>query len=1046
MLEATCKHKRALCLAFSLAAIMALPLAVPAERLPLKTYTTADGLARDYITRIVRDSHGFLWFCTPEGLSRFNGYDFVNYGADQGLPHRAVNDLLEARDGTYWVATGAGLVHFNPSAQPDSRLNNSSSTVVAGASPSEARFVVYHPGEGERAQTVNALVEDRAGVIWCGTDAGLYRLEGTQGHWTLAFVNIGLPADNRNDAVVSTFMEDRSGGLWIGTASGLYRRLPNGRVEHYTTHSGLPHDDVRALLEDRSGRIWMGTTVALYQLVAEPNPQRAAIAHSYTVQNGLASNWITSLFQSGDGRMWVGTQAGLCEFASSIDHADRAFRSYTTAEGLNGNEIQSLAEDSDQNLWIGTESGGAMKVARNGFATYLEADGLSATRIASIFEDNAGELCVISGRAGEIFIHRLTGGRFIDTSPKLSERINFGWGWNQIAFQDHTGEWWIPTDQGIYRFPRTSGVDQLRQMHPKALYTTKDELSSDQVFRLYEDSHGDIWISTITPNRDAITRWVRASGVFERYSEADGVPRFMAPTAFREDANRKLWIGFYEGGLARYENGHFTLFRVDDGVPEGMIRDLYVDHGGNLWIAASRGGVTRVEDTSADHPRFISYTMAQGLASNQATCVTEDHQGHIYVGTPNGVDRLDPASGHIKHYTTADGLANNFVNVAYRDRQGALWFGTLQGLSRLFPEAERTLTAPSIFINGLRIAGEDYSVSPLGQTEIVGPELSANQNHLQIDFSSVSVGGAASLRYQYKLDGADNDWSSPTAQRSITYARLSPGAYRFLVHAINADGVASAQPASVSFTILRPIWQRWWFLSLAGLFVIGVAYVVHKYRVNRLLELERVRTRIATDLHDDIGASLSQIAILSEVVRQKVGQDHAAVTEPLSQITTSSSELMGTMSDIVWAINPHKDRLTDLIQRMRRFASDVLTARNIDFEFQAPDARRNLNLGADVRRQVFLVCKESINNIVRHSACSHVNIEFRVDRNWLTLVIRDNGRGFDTAQESDGHGLASMRQRAKEMGGILEIASQLGEGTTVTLRMPIGGRPSARIS
>ncbi len=265
-----------------------------------------------------------------------------------------------------------------------------------------------------------------------------------------------------------------------------------------------------------------------------------------------------------------------------------------------------------------------------------------------------------------------------------------------------------------------------------------------------------------------------------------------------------------------------------------------------------------------------------------------------------------------------------------------------------------------------------------------------------------------------------------------------------MVRAVTADGTVSLAPAVLSFRILRPVWQRWWFLAITALFIAGTAYLVHKYRVNRLLELERVRTRIATDLHDDIGASLSQIAILSEVVRQKVGHHHAAVTEPLSQITTSSSELMDTMSDIVWAIDPHKDRLPDLLQRMRRFASDVLTSRNIDFEFHAPEGHRNLNLGAEVRRQVFLVCKESINNIVRHSACSRVDIEFRLNKDRITLAIRDNGRGFNTAYESDGHGLLSMGQRAQEMEGTFEVRSQPGEGTSVTLEVPISGRSKAR--
>jgi ligand-binding sensor domain-containing protein/signal transduction histidine kinase len=1035
-------------LALLLAIVLGVPLAVLAEQLPLKTYTNSDGLMRDYISRIVLDSQGFLWFCTPEGLSRFDGYAFTNYGAADGL-QGSVRDLIQARDGTYWIATASGLFRFDPAAakQIGPATGNQPSTLSNNATGARGpKFVLYDPGDNERARSINTVKEDGSGVIWCGTDAGLYRLDQAPGGWSFSLVDIGLPTSRPDDTMISAILQDRRGEIWIGAGSGLYRRLPNGGFERYTTQHGLPFNDVRALLEDRDGRLWVGTTLGLCQLLPESDSRRVAVAHTYTTDDGLAHNWITSLIQAADGRLWVGSNGGLSEWAPDAKQGGQIFRSYTNAQGLSANEVQSLAEDGDGELWIGTESGGAMKVARNGFATYTEAEGLRDTRIASIFEDRTGELCVISSRMGELFIHRFDGRGFTVTKPNPPRSTNYGWGWNQIVFQDSVGEWWVPTIQGLYRFPRTSGVEQLGHIRPKAFYTTKDGLSNDQIFRLYEDSRGDIWVTAGGPNRDTLSRWERATGRFQRYGEANGLPAVNGPTVFREDRTGNLWLGFYAGGLARYRGGVFRFFSANDGLPEGMIRDLHIDHSGKLWIATSRGGVARLDDLAAEHPRFVAYTTAEGLGSNQATCITEDQQGRMYIGTPQGVDRLDPASGHIKHYTVADGLANNFVNVAYRDRQDALWFGTLQGLSRLVPEPDITPGAPSIFISGLRIAGEDYAVSPLGQSEVVGPELDANQNDLQIDFSSVSVGAAASLRYQYKLEGADRDWSAPTTQRSITYARLSSGAYRFLARAVNGAGVASKHPASVSFTIHRPVWQRWWFVTLAGLFVFGASAMLYKYRVNRLLELERVRTRIATDLHDDIGSSLSQIAILSEVVRQKVGQDHVAVTEPLSQITTSSSELMDTMSDIVWAIDPHKDRLTDLTQRMRRFASDVLTSRNIDFDFHEPD-HRDLNLGADVRRQVFLVCKESINNTVRHAACSQVYIEFRVDRDWLTLVIRDNGRGFDTAHESDGHGLLSMERRAKEMGGTLQITSRPGEGTIITLRMPISGRPKgSRIS
>ena len=196
---------------------------------------------------------------------------------------------------------------------------------------------------------------------------------------------------------------------------------------------------------------------------------RVTVANTYSTNDGLAHNWITSLLQTADGRLWVGTNGGLSERAPDAKHHGQVFLSYTNAHGLSANEVQSLAEDADGELWIGTESGGAMKVARNGFATYTKTEGLRDTRIASVFEDRSGDLCVISSRAGDLFIHRFNG-RGLTATRLNPHGINYGWGWNQIAFQDSTGEWWVPTIQGLYRFPRTNQVEQLGHLRPKAIY------------------------------------------------------------------------------------------------------------------------------------------------------------------------------------------------------------------------------------------------------------------------------------------------------------------------------------------------------------------------------------------------------------------------------------------------------------------------------------------------------------------------------------------------------------------------------------------------
>jgi hypothetical protein len=243
-----------------------------------------------------------------------------------------------------------------------------------------------------------------------------------------------------------------------------------------------------------------------------------------------------------------------------------------------------------------------------------------------------------------------------------------------------------------------------------------------------------------------------------------------------------------------------------------------------------------------------------------------------------------------------------------------------------------------------------------------------NENQIQIEFASLNFTAGDLIKYQYKLEGAESDWSSPSDLRAVNYPDVPPGRYRFLVRAVNADGMMSAATA-VSWRILPPIWLRWWVLTISGAIASYVIFVAYRYRVRQLLELERVRTRIATDLHDDIGSNLTQIAIMSEVVRQQ--QHDGSAAEPLERIADLSRELVDSMSDIVWAINPKRDHLGDLAQRMRRFVSDVLEGANINVLFHTPAEWATTTLNSDLRREFFLVFKESINNVIRHADCDY---------------------------------------------------------------------------
>jgi ligand-binding sensor domain-containing protein len=695
-----------------------------AQQLPIKSYTTVDGIAHDRVTRIRRDSRGFLWFCTVDGLSRFDGASFVTFGVEQGLLSPSVTDILETLPGEYWVATDGGGV-----ASLDLRHGSS----PAGEGRGSSRFTVYQVGSEPTSNRVRALYRNRAGQIWLGTEGGLFLLEAGKNHVEFRQVDLGIAPAPDTPIQVWALLEDRESNLWLGTSAGLGRRLPNGSFGRYKFDSPSNDQLVRTILEDRDGRIWLnrqsdviafkppptgsafspshGTGFGSPRKVG-PLPIAGGDARQFTAADGLLSEKVRTIFQSTDGRIWVGTAGGLSEFGGE------GFRSYRASQGL-GATINAMTEDSSGNLWIGTDLGGALRISRNGFISYKADEGLRHPWITSIFEDRAGHLYAISG--GELTINQFDGRRFRSVRLNVPEPVvQSGMGRPILAIQDHIGEWWAPTAEGLYRFARAP-IERLALAQPKAIYRARDGLANDDVYVALEDSHGDLWITTGRPAHEGLTRWERATGAFHIYSDRDGLPPFNVPSALCEDGAGGLWIGYSNGGLTRYRNGRFTTFTPADGTPASDVWKIYLDQFRRLWVASNDRGLTQVEDPGAEHPRFISYTMA-GELSRTVRCLTEDRWGRLYLGTPRGVDRLDPATGRVRHYTKADGLASSELRADFRDRNDALWFGTYEGISRLSAEPDQPAEPAAVLIGGFSIAGVSQPVSGLGQREIVWPK------------------------------------------------------------------------------------------------------------------------------------------------------------------------------------------------------------------------------------------------------------------------------------------------------------------------------------
>jgi signal transduction histidine kinase/streptogramin lyase len=683
--------------------------------------------------------------------------------------------------------------------------------------------------------------------------------------------------------------------------------------------------------------------------------------------------------------------------------------------------------------------------------------------VGAIVADRAGGVCfrgyVLGDRHASIFdggkidllhqgeitywqtLGRYDGQRFTWFVPKALKGKYFGWVREGLTLQARNGEWWLAMNGQLYHFPVADSFADLVNARPLAVYGLESTKDISQIFRIFADSSGRIWISSFDSGTNRLLRWEPGKQTLSDLNGGANLPSLKDDIArsFAEDRVGNIWIGF-STGLARYRNGGFTFFTTKDGLPPGSINYIYTDHAGRLWLALSRGGLVRLDDSANEQPTFTSYTTAQGLSSNTIDVITEDLSGDIYAGTGRGLDRLDPTTGRVRHYTTADGLVSGSFLAALRDPNGVLWFGTHNGLSRFVPDTHEPAAPLPILISGLRVAGLPQPLSALGESDLRLPDLVANQNEMQIDFLGLSFTPGDVLRYQYRLEGTNADWSAPTDQRTVNLASLSPGRYRFLVRAVNSEGLVSAQPAVVSFTILPPLWQRWWFLMLTLAAVALAVYALYRYRVARLLELERVRTRIASDLHDDIGSNLSLIAGLSEMLNTQVRGSNGQIAERLSIIASVSRRSVDAMSDIVWAVNPKRDNALDLSQRMRRFASDTLAARNIEFHLDAPNLDRNTRVNAEIRREVFLIFKEAINNVARHAACQTAEAHLRIERGAIILTLHDDGRGFKASNGDPGHGLESMRRRAHRLGGELKIDSTDGKGTTLELRIPLNYR------
>ena len=987
-------------------AALLLPALANAARLPVRVYTTADGLANDRVDRGTRDSRGFLWFATYDGVSRFDGQRFESFGTADGLPDPETHDVCETRDGRIWVATEGGVAWLDPRERA-----------------TRPRFHPMRLGASAAEDSTAALLQDSAGTLWIGSMGGLWRWDGAHAE------RVSL-RPGRQPLVLVMAEDRRDQSLWLGTTWGLVHRLRDGSVEHFRIEpDDEPDDRVFSLTLDHTGRLWIGTAGPRLVAVTLPIPPTTqplwlAAAHDSRFLRHEALGMVRRNFlEDSHGNLWIG--------ATRLTRYDgRKFEELGAAQGVPENSPGPCLEDAAGDLWFGTDTHGLVRLSARGLVTYTRVDGLEPIYTQAFVEDAAGTFYAITNWGGHV-INRFDGDHFTSVRPRLPRDVTrVAWGSGQVAFADREGRWWYPTGQGLARYPKLARLEDLTTTMPQ-FFTQQDGLPGRDVLTLYQDRQGDVWIATMSPT--GLARWDHQSGRFEPTPRE--WPKGVA-VSYVEDRTGALWIGYNDAHLLRKRGDEVRVFGEADGLPRGSVQALLIDHRGRLWAAIDSGGVVRIDD-----PSRPTFARVAGLSSERANALAEDAQGRIYVGTTRGIDRLDPDRDQVGHFNSSDGLPSDYIFAARRDRSGTMWFATKDGAARLIPDTAPRPAAQPVYFSSLRVGGRPIPVAAGGEQQAPPLELGHDQNQLDVAFVSPGFIVGEPVRYQYRLGGSA--WSTPSPDRELHFAQLAAGRYALEVRAAFPDGTRSA-PARLGFVVLRPLWQRWWLLTLAAAAAAALGYQVYRWRIGHLLAIERVRTRIATDLHDELGSSLSRISILSEVAARRAAAREEVISQ-VGDIGRSARELVDVASDIVWSTDPRRDDLGSLLVRLRSFAADLLEARGIEWKLEAPAEPQRIRLGPDQRRHVYLVLKEAIHNAARHSKAKRVVISVGRNEGSLEATVRDDGCGFDLTKRRSsgggrhGNGLVNMRGRAEQAGGEMIIRSQPGQGTEITLRLPLRG-------
>ncbi|MFZ0828480.1 MAG: two-component regulator propeller domain-containing protein [Verrucomicrobiia bacterium] len=957
----------------------------------------------------------------------------------EGLPENAVISVIQTRDGYLWLGTLNGLVRFDGT-----------------------HFTVFNEYNtpGLNSDRIVYLFEDSHTNLWVGTDtAGVALVQEGK------VKNFELGRAGHEGRLVSAG-EDATGAVWLYTADAHLGRYQDGKLE--ILNFNFPPSICRTIVAEKSGSLWIGEDWGLFSFrPANFHPPALPIDQvlrtekldlilarqhggTWRLINGQVQKWnatqsekdfgpypwgnatVTSACEDKDGNLIVGTRgAGVFWYAP-----DGKYQHISTDEELSSAFVLSLCMDGQGDLWVGTDSGGLNRIKRKIFTT---PDKMHPWNAQSLSPDAPGGLWAAFNA------HGVT--RWLANSVR-----DYGVG-------EGSNAWTVLVDrrQQVWAGTRGEGLFQFQTNHFQPVPGA--DIPGPQIFALFEDHQGQLWAGT----QNGLARWNGSD--WKLFTTGDGLSENLV-RAVAEDPQGNLWIGTENRGLNSFAGGKFISHpATENGPPGNDISCLYLDQDGVLWVGTSGHGLARF-----DQGKWTRYSTGDGLTSNSIDYIIEDEEGCLWIGSNAGLMRIqkkllnDFARGTLKliscrTYGEADGLPTRECSAgsqpaACRTSDGRLYFPTTKGLVSVNPaDINTNRQPPLVMIESVRVDGQEQKTNRFSSAWQSVVTVPPGHEQLEIHYTGLNFSAPGEVRFKYRLEGHETAWTEAGDTRVAYYPNVPPGEYRFHVIAGNEDGVWNETGGVLAVTIQPHFWQMGWFRTVVILCLAGIVAAVVRYlstqKLRRQLQLheqqqalELERSRIARDLHDQLGANLTQVALLGEMAETDKNVP-AEVESHAQQISQTARETTRSLDEIVWAVNPSNDTLEGLVNYACKYAQEYLALAGLRYRAEVPTQLPAIAIPPEVRHNVFLAFKEAVNNVVKHSQASEVWIRLRLQPDRFILSVEDNGHGLgglNTNAARTRNGLRNMRKRMEDLHGEFSIGPGTPGGTRVRLTIPFGRR------